>query len=984
MKKTMLTVMAVLGFVFAQTVDYDTQIQPIFNGNCTGCHGNNGGLDLSSGNSYNNLVDVQAQGYAALRVTSGDPSASVLWNKIENTGTYGGQMPPSSSLSESDKDLIETWITELGATTPSSIYDVQFTEDASGDSPYDGQEVTISGIVTAEFWGSGNSHMFIQDAPGPWNGIMAYQSGGWDSFAFVDDDGNPLMSVAEGDSVTLTGTIDEYFGMTEILDIIEFIVHGPAMNPIEPSVVTAGQIGTGGTEEEAYEGCLVEVQNVTVDEADLGFGEWSVTDGSNSVRLDDRWDYFYKATSGQALASVVGCMDYSFSDRKIQPRLARDVVESGNTRIQRIQQVLYSDLLMAGDDAVSDTSYMAGETVTVVGVVTMPTGLSYAGDGIKFIFQDTTGGPWSSILSYDPDSTAFPVLFEGDLIEATGFIDEYTTGPANMTELFITQPVNILDFGIELPEVPLVNTGDLRWPTEAEQWGNVSVRVEEATVIQNDLPYGEWSIDDGTGSVNVDDDSDSLNVWQNTYGRPPVGSFISSLEGWVYHHFGSYDDSTAYKIEPLYPSDIEFGAGPPNITDAMRDPCVPGTAEAVTVTADIEDNSDIASAKIHYSVDGGAYMIVDMTSGDGLTWSGDIPSTGVEGAVVNYFLEATDDGTDQSAPKTSFLPYDTLAFQFSYVTKDEPLTIADVQYTEWSLADSPFNGCEVTISGIVTGDTAQSMSGYGAYVMQSESGPWNGIVFDPMDGVELTRGDSITVTGIVDEYDSEWNFKWDNNTKMNDISSIVVHSSGHALDATTVSTADLAQDADEVESYEGVLVTINNVTVSAVNSYDWSIDDGSGITCLIDDDAANMAADNFMSTLAVGTTLESVTGFFNFSFGTYKIQIRDLGDLGQLVVNEDYVAQPLTYALHQNYPNPFNPETRIRFDLAATQDVKLVIYDVLGRKVRTLVNSEFGPGMHIVNWNGLNDANEQVATGMYVYRIIAGDFTKHQKMLLVR
>ncbi len=982
MKKILLTIFIGFSLVGAQTVDYDTQIQPIWNNNCTQCHPGNGGLDLTTGNSFGNLVDVMAQGYSAPRVASGDPNGSVLWNKLNNTGVYGGQMPPSSMLSQADRDLVQTWITELA--TGTTIYDIQYTADASGDSPLNGQVVTVTAVVTAEYWGSGNKHMFIQDAPGPWNGIMCYLSSGWDSFAFVDESGNAVASLAEGDSITITATVSEYYGMTELVDATEVIVHGRATNPIPPSVVTPGQVGTGGTDEEAYEGCLVEVQNVTVDDPDLGFGEWSVTDGTGSVRLDDRWDYFYAPQMGHSLAKVVGCMDYSYSNRKIQPRLARDVVEAGNTRIQRIQQVLYSDLLKAGFDSQSDTSYMQGQTVTVVGVVTMPTGLSFAGSGIKFIFQDTSGGPWSSILSYDPDSTAFPVLYEGDLIEATGFVSEYSTGPANMTELFITEPINILDFGLTPPTPPLVNTGDLRWPTEAEQWGNVSVRIEEAVVIQNDLPYGEWSIDDGTGKVNVDDDSDSINVWQNEFGRPPVGSFISSIEGWIYHHYGSYSDSTAYKLEPLYPSDIVFGAGPPNIMNPVRTPCVPGTADAVNIVVDIEDNSAVASAEIYYSIDGGAYQSVAMTNTSGLTWSGDIPATGTEGATVNYFISATDDGVGQSAPKTSVLPYDTTVFQYSYVTKDGPLTIADVQYTTWGLADSPFNGCEVTVSGIVTADTAQAYSGYGAYALQSGTGPWNGIIFDPIDGVELTRGDSVTITGTVEEYDPAWHFKYDNNTKLIDITSVTVHSSGHSVDPMPVSSADLAQDADEVESYEGTLVTLTNVTVSSVNSYDWSVDDGSGVTCLIDDDMANAAADGFMNSLEVGTTLASVTGVFNFSFGSYKIQVRDLADLGQLGVNDDYVAQPMTYALHQNYPNPFNPETKIRFDLGSAENVKLVIYDINGRVIRTLLNESFGPGMHLVNWNGTNDFGEPVSTGMYIYRIKAGSFLAQEKMLLVR
>ena len=135
---------------------------------------------------------------------------------------------------------------------------------------------------------------------------------------------------------------------------------------------------------------MVKVDNVTVDNADLGNGEWSVTDGTNSVHVDDIWDYYYFPESGQVLAGVAGVMTYTYSNTKLEPRLARDVVEAEGdpVRIQRVQQVLYSDLIKAGTDETSDASYMSEETVTIEGIITMPTGLSYAGDGVKFIFAD--------------------------------------------------------------------------------------------------------------------------------------------------------------------------------------------------------------------------------------------------------------------------------------------------------------------------------------------------------------------------------------------------------------------------------------------------------------------------------------------------------------------------------------------------------------------------------------------------------------------
>ena len=160
--------------------------------------------------------------------------------------------------------------------------------------------------------------------------------------------------------------------------------------------------------------------------------------------------------------------------------------------------------------------------------------------------------------------------------------------------------------------------------------------------------------------------------------------------------------------------------------------------------------------------------------------------------------------------------------------------------------------------------------------------------------------------------------------------------------------------------------------------------DGSGVECLIDDDMATMEANSFMSGLEEGTTLTNVSGIFNFSFGTYKIQIRDMADLGQLGIDDDFAGIAREFALYPNFPNPFNPETRIRFQLAENSDVKLMVYDVLGRKVRTLVSDRMDAGHHVINWDGLNDAGTDVASGMYVYRIKAGDFIAHRKMLLVR
>ena len=93
---------------------------------------------------------------------------------------------------------------------------------------------------------------------------------------------------------------------------------------------------------------------------------------------------------------------------------------------------------------------------------------------------------------------------------------------------------------------------------------------------------------------------------------------------------------------------------------------------------------------------------------------------------------------------------------------------------------------------------------------------------------------------------------------------------------------------------------------------------------------------------------------------------------------------PLSFALHANAPNPFNPETTIGFELASSTGVQLEVFDLLGQKVRTLVSETLPSGSHRALWDGRNDAGMQVGSGVYVYRLEAGEFVQTRRMLLVK
>ena len=106
-------------------------------------------------------------------------------------------------------------------------------------------------------------------------------------------------------------------------------------------------------------------------------------------------------------------------------------------------------------------------------------------------------------------------------------------------------------------------------------------------------------------------------------------------------------------------------------------------------------------------------------------------------------------------------------------------------------------------------------------------------------------------------------------------------------------------------------------------------------------------------------------------------------DGSKLNVNESDLV-PESFALYANYPNPFNPTTTISYDLPEQAQVTLSIYDLLGKKIKTLVNQSQDAGNKIAMWDGTDEFGRQVSAGVYLYRIQAGEFTQTRKMLLLK
>ncbi len=202
-----------------------------------------------------------------------------------------------------------------------SIYEIQFTEDQSGDSPLAGETVTTTGIVTG-VWGN---NFWIQDGSGPWTGLFIYNTS--------------YSPPALGDSIVIEGKVKEQFGLTELefISYLEIVTTGNDLP--EASVVQTGEVS-----QEKWESVLIEVNGLCTDD-NAGYGMWIVNDGSGDILIDD--DLYDYSPNLNHSYSVTGLMYYSYSEFKILPRFEADIIDNG----------------LSNDPWLSITSPQNGETI---------------------------------------------------------------------------------------------------------------------------------------------------------------------------------------------------------------------------------------------------------------------------------------------------------------------------------------------------------------------------------------------------------------------------------------------------------------------------------------------------------------------------------------------------------------------------------------------------------------------------------------------
>jgi len=388
-----------------------------------------------------------------------------------------------------------------------TCYEIQ---GQQASSPYVDQIVSVTGIVTTggdELYGG---YAVLSDpGGGPWTGLVLY--------------GDSSAALARGDSITVSGTVAEHFGMTELtfLTQVQVISTGHTV-PDAVSITTAQAC------EEQYEGVMVAVTDAIV--LTENQNSYEIDDGSGSCYMGNRGS-FTEPSAGDTV-DVQGPLFYEFDEWRIQPRDGNDITINGGGGGGDI----YTCYEIQGQQA---SSPYDGQTVSVTGIVVVGGDEYYSSSSAYAVIMDAGGGAWSGLTLYGSDIAG---LQRGDSVTVTGTIDEYDYFGAwidTFTELIFPDAVVVHSTGHTLPSAEALDTGDVG----QEQWESVLASVSDVTVTEDDLGYGEWAVSDGSGDIRIDD------LGEITY-TPSIGDTFTELIGVCWYSFDNF------KIEPRNDSDL--------------------------------------------------------------------------------------------------------------------------------------------------------------------------------------------------------------------------------------------------------------------------------------------------------------------------------------------------------------------------------------------------------------------------------------------
>lgn len=467
-------------------------------------------------NSYITLTSTWTE-YTQSVVASAASSTAEFILSVNNT------VAPNNILVD------DVTITE-GSSSAVTIYDIQYSTAATGESPLLGQIVTVTGVVTGTYVSGTNYGYFLQNGNGAWNGIHVFQ-------------GTNSTLPTMGSEVSVTGTVAEYFTLTQITNPVTTVISatGTMPTPVDISSLDLSN-------QEKYEGVLVRVVDATCTNANSGFGMWEINDGTGPAKVHNLMYTFTPTAS--AVYTITGVVNYAFDEFRICYRNQNDIVSSSAVTVTPIYDIQYTT-------AANGNSPLLNSNVTTTGIVTgVRPGQGY--------FIQSAQGPWNGIFVYN--TTSQPAM--GDSVVVKGKVVENfsDTEISNITE------TNIIASGKPLPGFALVTSAQVN----TEAYEGVLVRVENAQCTNAAAGFGMFEINDGSGPCKTDDD---------IYAYVPTNGVYYNVSGPVYYSYSEF------KILPRFAADVTIVGGIDekylNVISAFPNPSM----DVVTVNAPFEINT---------------------------------------------------------------------------------------------------------------------------------------------------------------------------------------------------------------------------------------------------------------------------------------------------------------------------------------------------------------------------------------------------------
>ena len=971
MKKTILSFLFTLSIAIINAqVDYESQIQTIFNTSCTSCHlyGSQNGLNLTT------YSGVMTGGNAGAAIVAGDHANSLLWVKVNN-----GSMPPSGNLSSGQVNLIAQWIDEGALETPAvdneNLFFSEYIEASSGShkaieiynptgSAVDLSEYKVQQSNNGAGWG-------MDDGPPPAvePGFTLQLSGtlsSGDVYVLAADqaDASTILSVADVELsypsvVHYNG--DDAVGLFHndvLIDVIgisteqgAWDVAGVTNGTEDHKLVRKSTVITGNTDWALSAGTSNNDSEWNVEEANAG-DQFNTTLGSHiygtgggnidpiasagsnqtvivssSVTLNGSASadpdgtiesYSWIQTAGSTVSlSSTNISEVSFTAPDIVDSLSFTLTVTDNDGATA-SAIVYVKTVQGVTNTVFFSEYTEGGTGSGYNkYLEIFNGSGQNIDLSQYAIASCNGG-CSNESTWDfPSNIAFDsgtILAAGDVfVIAHPQADPAILSESDDTFTYLSNGNDVFGIVDAISGIVIDIIGD-RGPDPGSGWdvaGVENATMDHTLVRKSTVENGndDWASSAGTDAANSEWIVYDHSVWSN------LGS----------HNMGG-PEPPVVSVENISPDFIT------NATEIV-----------VNVSASTSEGS-IDSVVLKYGTSQDLVNQVDMIYeiSENL-WIGYIDNHQGNTLLHMRAFATTNEGAEGQSSMAERI-----------IGSSTPNAIAD-------LYSSQSSNEIVTIKGIITigGGGLLFPTKTKAYI-QDQSG--RGLqVFDHelIDGID--RGDEIEIVGYTGYYESTYQITDFNHREL---------SSGNALPEPIVVSPSEANSSN----YEGTLISYDG-SVTVVNSFDDATDlTIDGLTVVRIWNSTGIDGSSFI----VGYNGQ-FSGVGSEYQGVYQLLVGYQSDITTVVGVDGEAIVADKFDLRPAYPNPFNPVTKLSFSMDVSSDVFIEVYDLSGKLVDNIVSGFYQSGLHEVEWNA-----SELSSGMYFVHLVKGSKRLTQKVMLLK